>query len=258
MEKPFKVLLLAYPDNPVGSVFIRAFLRNSVPLAGVLIETKTAGINWKRIRTKIRKDGLVQAFLRIFEVWLLKVRKQTVIGVATRNEIPVFRVDRFNSPECASMIASLQIDLLAIASAPILKDYIFKKAGIGCLNAHPGWLPKYRGVGANRAAILHGEMPGICIHFVDAGIDTGRLILREKLPLRRRDTIASINDRASARGAELMAQVIHRIRNQGLELLETDEPVGECYPPGRYAEIKTVNRMIRRLYEMQEKDAHAD
>jgi folate-dependent phosphoribosylglycinamide formyltransferase PurN len=257
MEKPFKVLLLAYPDNPVGSVFIRAFLRNSVPLTGVLVETKTASTNWRRIRTKIRKDGLLPTFLRIFHVWFLKVRKQNIIGLAARNGIPVYRVDRFNSPECASLIASLDIDLLTISSAPILKDYIFEKAKIGCLNAHPGWLPKYRGVGANRAAILQGEMPGICIHFVDAGIDTGRLILREKLPLRRRDTIASINDRASAMGAELMAQVIHRIRNHELELLETGEPAGECYPPGRYGEIKAVNRMIRRLYERQERDTHA-
>jgi folate-dependent phosphoribosylglycinamide formyltransferase PurN len=258
MEKPFKVLLLAYPDNPVGSLFIRAFLRNSVPLAGVLVETKTTGTNWKRIRTKIRKDGLRQAFLRILNVWLLKMSKQNVIGLAVKNEIPVYRVHRFNSPECASLIASLDVDLLAIASAPILKDYVFEKAKIGCLNAHPGWLPRYRGIGANRAAILHQELPGVCVHFVDSGIDTGRLIVRERVPLHRKDTIASINDRASARGAELMARVIHQIRNHEVKMLEIDEPAGECYPPGRYGEIKTINRMIRRLYERQERDSHAD
>jgi folate-dependent phosphoribosylglycinamide formyltransferase PurN len=257
MNKPFNVLLLAYPDNPVGSVFINAFMKNSVPLAGVLVETKTPNTNWKRIRTKIRKDGFRQALLRIFNIWLLRSRKRNVIGLAAGNGIPVYRVDRFNSPECASLIASLDIDLLAIASAPILKDYVFEKAKIGCLNAHPGWLPRYRGVGANRAAILNEELPGICVHFVDAGIDTGRLIVRERLPLRRGDTIASINDRASARGAELMAQVIHLIRNHEMKLLEIDEPAGPCYPPGRYREIKIVNRMIRRLYERQEKNPHA-
>jgi methionyl-tRNA formyltransferase len=180
-----------------------------------------------------------------------------VVGIAGRNGIPVFRVNRFNSTECASLIESLDVAILAIASAPILKEYVFAKARIGCLNAHPGWLPKYRGVGANRAAILDGEMPGICIHFVDDGIDTGRLILREKLPLKPGDTIARINDRASARGAELMAQVIHRIRDHQLELLHVNEPTGECYPPGEYREIKIVNRMIRRLYRNQERSKNA-
>jgi folate-dependent phosphoribosylglycinamide formyltransferase PurN len=257
MEKPLKVLLLAYPDNPIGSVFIETFLRNSVPLTGVLIETKKPSTNWKRIRTKIRKDGLRQALLRIFSIWLLKIRKHNVIGIAMTNGIRVYPVDRFNSPECASLIASLDIDLLAIASAPILKSYVFEKAKIGCLNAHPGWLPKFRGVGANRAAILQGEMPGVCIHFVDAGIDTGKIIQRERLPLRKRDTIASINDRASARGAELMARVIQRIRSNGLQTLDIDEPIGDYYPPGRYGEIKRVNRLIRRLYERQERDTIA-
>lgn len=252
MPKSIKVLLLAYADNPVGSMFINAFLRDSVPLSGVLVETKSARSNWKRIRSKIRKDGVKHALFRIFEVFLLKLFRRNVVGIARRNGIPVFRVDRFNSPECASLIGSLDVDILAIASAPILKEAVFTKARIGCLNAHPGWLPKYRGIGANRAAILDGEMPGICIHFVDAGIDTGRLILRERLALKPGDTIARINDRASARGAELMAQVIHQIENGQLRLLDVNEPPGECYRPGKYGEIRTVNRMIRRMVRSQE------
>jgi folate-dependent phosphoribosylglycinamide formyltransferase PurN len=248
MTKPIKVLLLAYPDNPVGSVFIRAFLRNSVPLSGVLVETKTARSNWKRIRVKIRKDGLTDALFRIFDVFFLKLAGRNVLGIAKRSGIPVYKVDRFNSPETAVLIESLSVDILAIASAPILKEYVFSKAKIGCLNAHPGWLPRYRGIGANRAALLNGELPGVCIHFVDAGIDTGRLIMRERLALKPGDTIARINDRATARGAELMAQVIHLIANDRLKLLEVKEPHGECYPAGAYGEIKAVNRMIKTLY----------
>ena len=257
MTKTFKVLLLAYPDNPVGSMFIKSFLRNAVPLAGVVVEAKSAPTNRKRILGKIRKDGVVQTVLRIMHVFILRLLRRNVLGIAKRNGIPIYRMKELNSPECASLIESLDVDILAIASAPILKDYVFTKARIGCLNAHPGWLPGYRGVGANRAAILDGKMPGICIHFVDAGIDTGRLILREKLALKRWDTIARINDRASERGAELMAQVIHRIRDHQLQLLKVDEPTGRCYPPGKYREIKTVNRMIRRMYQNQERSKNA-
>jgi methionyl-tRNA formyltransferase len=253
-SKPLRTLLLVFPDNPMGNLFLTTFLAKSVPLIGILVETKTTGTNWRRVRIKIRKDGVRSTFRRMVQMAVLKIHRRHAIGIAERYGIPVYKVKRFNSQECADCIAGLSVDLLAIASAPILKPTVFEKARIGCLNAHPGWLPRYRGVGANRAAILNGEPPGVSIHFIDADIDTGRLIIREHLPVFMGDDLAKINDRAACRGAELMAEVIHRIQDESLTLPEISEPVGPCYAAGQYRDLRTIRRNIRNLAK---KEIHA-
>jgi methionyl-tRNA formyltransferase len=156
-------------------------------------------------------------------------------------------VEKFNSLQCESLLDSLNPDLLAIASAPILNDCIFSKSKYGCLNAHPGWLPKYRGLGANSCAIKNGDAPGITIHYVDSGIDTGEIIVREKIKILHRDSIAKINDRAVARGAELMADVIHWILNNQLELPIIEESVGEYCQTMSYRDVKDLNQMLKRM-----------
>jgi len=246
MKKPFRVVLLAYPDNPVGGVFLEVFRRKHIPLAGVVVETKGVGRNWKRLRKKIEKDGVFTAIRRTMRVVWLKVIRRNVVFLAHRQGIPVHWVDRFNSPECESLLASMDVDLLAIASAPILKPEIFRRARIGCLNAHPGWLPQYRGIGANAYALRNGDVPGITVHFIDPGIDTGSLIVRERLAVLPRDSVAAINDRAQARGAELMADVIQRIQDGELVMPSINEPVGEQYRAMPYAEVKRINKRIRR------------
>jgi methionyl-tRNA formyltransferase len=141
----------------------------------------------------------------------------------------------------------LEVDLLAIVSAPILKEAVFEPARLGCLNAHPGWLPKYRGLGANAYALANGDSPGISIHFIDAGVDTGRIIMREKIDIQSGDTVAKINDRAVARGAVLMARVIHQIRNNSLVLPEINEDVGKNYRSMPYAQVKKINAQLKSI-----------
>jgi methionyl-tRNA formyltransferase len=246
MKKSCRVVLLAYPDNPVGRVFLEVFRKKNVPLAGVVVETKGVGRNWKRLKKKIEKDGVKTAIGRTIKVFWLKAVRRNVVSLARRHGIPVLWVDRFNSPECAEILASLDIDLLAIASAPILKPETFQTARIGCLNAHPGWLPQYRGIGANAHALRNGDLPGVTVHFIDPGIDTGSIIVRERIPVRPQDSVAAINDRAQARGAELMADVIAQICEDRLVMPKIKEPVGEQYRAMPYAEVKRINKQIRR------------
>ena len=246
MGDDLRVFLLAYPDNPVGKVFINTFLKSNISVKGIIVERKKAKTNWKRMKKKVHKDGMVMAVKRSCQVLLLKIIKQNIVDIAKKHDIDVFWVEKFNSKACEHLLSSLDIDLLAIVSAPILKEYIFSKAKYGCPNAHPGWLPKYRGLGGNAYALQNGDSPGVTVHFIDAGIDTGKIITREKLPIEPGDTIAKINDRAMVRGAKLMSEAIHKIQGDRLIMPLIDEPVGEMYFAMPYSAVTRLNKRLRK------------
>jgi hypothetical protein len=247
----FRIYLLAYPDNPVGRVFLKTFLKNEISVQGIIVEEKNRKVNWDRFVKKVNKDGILTALKRVLQVYFLKFTGLNIVSLAKRHGLEVHYVGKFNSIACAELMKSLDIDLLTIASAPILKADIFKHTIVGCLNAHPGWLPKYRGLGANAHCLLNGEKPGVSIHFVDGDIDSGMIIAREKLMIRPKDTIAKINDRAMIRGAELMAEVIHQFQEGKLELPEIDEPQGKLYRSMDYDRAKKLNKRISVLNDVK-------
>lgn len=245
MVEKCRVFLLAYPDNPVGRVFLNTFIEHGVPVTGIIVEEKKGKKNWARLKKKIHKDGFFTAVRRMLQVYILKLTKKNIACLAEKHGIDVYRVNKFNSKTSEELLQTLNIDLFAIVSAPILKDYVFTKAKLGCLNAHPGWLPKYRGLGGNAYAVQNGDLPGVTVHYIDAGIDTGNIIVREKLPIKSGDTIAKINDRAMARGAEIMVDVIRRIQEEKLVMPRIDESQGEMYYAMPYSEVKKLNKKLK-------------
>jgi methionyl-tRNA formyltransferase len=239
-------VLLAYPDNPAGGVFLKTLTARGISISGIVAEKKRIAHNWSRLKTKIYKDGFRETGRRLFQVALLKTAGHTLERSARKMGIPFFRVEQFNSRACAGLLDTLNPDLLVIASAPILKESVFSKCRIGCLNVHPGWLPRFRGYGANANAVLQGELPGVTVHFIDSGIDTGKIVVRERLPLEKRDTVAKINDRAVRRGAMLLSDAILRIQRNALVMPDIREKSGLLYPHMPYRQARSVNRLLKK------------
>lgn len=249
MSDPLNIMLLAYPDNPVGGLFLQCFLEANIQVSGVVIEKKTHHANLRRFVEKIRKDGFSSTGQRILDMMRLKFTCNRIVDLAVRHGIPVFAFEDMNSQACADLLEIQQPDLLVIASAPILKSRIFQKARLGCLNPHPGWLPQYRGIGANAHAVQNNDQPGITIHYVDEKIDTGKIIVRERIQICHKDTIAKINDRAMARGAQLMVRVIRDIQTNTLKLPEIEEPLGKLYTAMSFQEAQKLNKRLKSLGE---------
>ncbi len=244
LNKTLAVYLLAYPDNPVGQVFLNTFLRKNISVKGIVVEEKKMDNNLKRFKRKLYGDGLLRSVFRFMQLLVLRITKQRIVDIAEQNNIPVYRVQKFNSKECENLLAGFNMDILAIASAPILKDYIFNKARRGCLNAHPGWLPAYRGLGGNAFAIQDQRLPGVTVHFIDASVDRGQLIVREHIEIKKRDTVAKINDRAIQRGAELMADVIQDIQDDKLDIPKINDKLGKVYKVMPFEAVKKLNKKL--------------
>ncbi len=124
-------------------------------------------------------------------------------------------VPSLSGPAAVAALTELRPDLLVLAGAPILPDAVLSSATHGTLNAHPGLLPRYRGVDVVPHAVLNGDPVGATVHFVDAGIDTGGIVARIGVQPVVGDTLTTLQDRVEEAGGALLAEAVARLVRDG-------------------------------------------
>lgn len=112
-------------------------------------------------------------------------------------------------------------DLLVLGGAPILPAELLQIPRLGTLNAHPGILPRFRGVDVVAHAVLAGGPIGATVHWVDTGIDTGRVVATVEVAPEPGDDLARLQERIKAAGAAALADVVARIMRAGEIVTET-------------------------------------
>lgn len=117
---------------------------------------------------------------------------------------------RLRKPELAEAFAALGLDTAVIAAYGLILPPAFLAAPRrGCLNIHASLLPRWRGAAPIQAAILAGDREtGITIMRMDAGLDTGAMLLREATPIGPEDTAAILHDRLAEIGASLILRAL--------------------------------------------------
>ncbi|MDD9899745.1 MAG: methionyl-tRNA formyltransferase [Alphaproteobacteria bacterium] len=109
--------------------------------------------------------------------------------------------------------AALGADVAVVAAyGLILPQAVLDAPKFGCLNIHASLLPRWRGAAPIQRAILAGDtMSGICIMQMDAGLDTGDVILRDTVPIKDITTASTLHDALAAQGAGLVVKVLDGI-----------------------------------------------
>lgn len=115
--------------------------------------------------------------------------------------------------EAQAMFLSLNADLaVVVAYGLILPQAILDAPVRGCLNIHASLLPRWRGAAPIHRAIMAGDKEtGICIMQMDAGLDTGAVLLRQAVEIGPEETTGQLHDRLSALGAHLVTQAIAQL-----------------------------------------------
>jgi methionyl-tRNA formyltransferase len=110
----------------------------------------------------------------------------------------------------AAELAGERFDLFVVASyGRILPPALLELPRAGALNVHPSLLPKYRGATPIQSAILNGEEEtGVTILLMDAGLDTGDIVLQERVAIGPAQTYGELHDNLAASGAELLGKAI--------------------------------------------------
>ncbi|MCI5097994.1 MAG: methionyl-tRNA formyltransferase [Rhodobacteraceae bacterium] len=126
------------------------------------------------------------------------------LGLPVRH--PVSLKDDASQAEFAALEAEVAV---VVAYGLILPQAILDAPRHGCLNIHASLLPRWRGAAPIHRAIMAGDTEtGICIMQMEAGLDTGPVLLREATPIGAEETTAQLHDRLSAMGAGLIVQAL--------------------------------------------------
>lgn len=150
--------------------------------------------------------------------------------------IPVYQPERIRDGEWISLLEEMAPDVIVVvAFGQIIPKAILELPKYGCINVHASLLPKYRGAAPIQWAVVDGEKEsGVTTMRMDAGLDTGDMILKETVVLDPKETGGSLFDKLSETGAKLLIRT--------LEALEDGTAVFEKQPkesPTPYASMLT-------------------
>jgi len=127
--------------------------------------------------------------------------------------LPTRTPKRLKDPEAQAAYAALGADVaVVVAYGLILPQAILDAPRLGCLNIHASLLPRWRGAAPIQRAIMAGDTEtGVCIMQMEAGLDTGPVLLRAATPISDEDTGVSLHDRLSEMGAALIVEALERL-----------------------------------------------
>ncbi|KJZ32076.1 methionyl-tRNA formyltransferase [Paracoccus sp. S4493] len=142
-----------------------------------------------------------------------KPRPSPVALAAQDLGIPVRTPARLRDPQEQADFAALDADVaVVVAYGLILPQPVLDAPRLGCLNIHASILPRWRGAAPIHRAILAGDAEtGVAIMQMEAGLDTGPVLALTRTPIAADDTTASLHDRLSAMGADLICDVLDRL-----------------------------------------------
>ncbi len=129
---------------------------------------------------------------------------------ALAHNIPVWQPGSFKKEENSAALAAYHADLYIVAAfGQILPQAVLDQPRYGTLNIHASLLPKYRGADPIAEAILAGETEtGVTIMLLDAGIDTGPMLLKRALPIATDETTGTLTPKLAALGAQAIREAL--------------------------------------------------
>ena len=120
-----------------------------------------------------------------------------------------------NNVEFIEEIKALQPDVICVvAYGKILPKEILDIPRLGCINVHGSLLPKYRGAAPIQWAVINGEkVTGVTTMYMDIGMDTGDMILKEEVSIGEDETTGELWDKLSEVGAKLLVKTLKQIED---------------------------------------------
>lgn len=152
--------------------------------------------------------------------------------LAQRYGIPLFQPDRVRVPASVERIRELAPDLVVVvAFGQILPQALLDIPRYGCINVHSSLLPRYRGAAPINWAIINGEAEtGVTTMMMDAGLDTGDMLLVKRTPIGPDEDARALHDRLALLGAEALAETLDLLVAGKLEPVSQDSSQS-CYAP---------------------------
>ncbi len=155
-----------------------------------------------------------------------------VKAFAMTEGLEVYQPVSLKKEEAVTRIAAAKPDVIVVvAYGKILPQAILDLPAFGCINVHASLLPKYRGAAPIQWAVLNGEAEsGVTTMRMDAGLDTGDMLLRSSCPITEEMTAGELHDRLSMEGAKLLSRTLRALEVGDLHPVRQNS-AESCYAP---------------------------
>jgi methionyl-tRNA formyltransferase len=146
------------------------------------------------------------------------VAMSAVKQCALKHGVPVEQPATLRDPPVIERLAHWQADvMIVVAYGLILPPAVLAVPPLGCINIHASLLPRWRGAAPIQRAILAGDaQSGVTIMRMEAGLDTGPVLLERSTPLAAHETAGSLHDRLAASGAAALLDALEGIADGSL------------------------------------------
>lgn len=188
MSQPLRILFMGTPDFAVPS--LQALLRSPHEVVAVVCQPDR-----QRGRGKVMSPPPVKI-------------------VAEENNVPVLQPPSVRTDDFFADIAGLTPDLLVVvAYGKILPTRVLELPRLGAINVHGSLLPRYRGAAPIQWAVINGDSEtGITIMQMDAGMDTGDILLKKRVAIGKEETAGELFERLAEAGGETLVAAVDHLR----------------------------------------------
>ena len=196
---------------------------------GILAESLLRGI--------VETDHIVVGFLswdrrRQLNRFQQKLFPDTLELLRRKHNIHAIDLKRTNSYSFIEKATALEPDIILVGSwGEIFKQPVIDIPTRYCINCHPSLLPKHRGSNPYSSVILQGEKEtGVTFHQIDEDIDTGHIIMQEKILIDHNDTGEIIRYKCCMKAKQMVPALLDNIYNNKVSLIPQNHAVASYYP----------------------------
>ena len=197
----------------------------------ISLVVQEASKNTKKIlKFRLKKFGfriwLGQIFFIVFSKILSRVSKKRIREIKNLYNLKtdpyeegnLTIVDNINNNLVKTLISSMDYDLIVVTGTGIIKNNILESIKKPIINLHAGITPFYRGVHGAYWALISSDLEncGVTVHFVDKGVDTGRVIYQKKIEITSMDNFCTYPYLQFSEGVILLDKVVSDIESNNL------------------------------------------
>lgn len=146
-----------------------------------------------------------------------KLSQSPVKKFAIEKGLKILQPEKLKDPEFIEELKGLKPDVQVIVAFRMLPEAVWSIPELGTFNLHASLLPHYRGAAPINRAIMNGEKEtGLTTFFIDDKIDTGEILLQQKIQIGEYETAGELHDRMMISGADLVVRTLERIKNKSI------------------------------------------
>ena len=157
----------------------------------------------------------------------MQLQQSAVKQFAQAHHLPILQPEKLKSPEFIEALRQWKPDIQVVVAFRMLPEMIWSLPPMGTLNVHGSLLPQYRGAAPINWAIIHGEKEtGVTTFQLQHAIDTGAILLQDRIPIGPNSTAGEIHDTMMEVGAQLLVNTLHGLMDNTIKAVPQEQIIG--------------------------------